>query len=80
MHHTYPANRDSKPAQSHLRFKRELYTKLTGFLKPSLPRRAPHQQLPFSRDKMAQNAPEKHYRKGISIVEIVRMFSTEKKA
>ncbi len=29
---------------------------------------------------MAQNAPEKHYRKGISIVEIVRMFSTEKKA
>ena len=29
---------------------------------------------------MALNAPGKHYREGIGIVEIVRTFSTEKKA
>ena len=29
---------------------------------------------------MAHNAPGKHYREGIGIVEIVRTFSTEKKA
>ncbi len=29
---------------------------------------------------MALNAPGKHYREGIRIVEVVRRFSTEKKA